>query len=76
MKRIHFNMESDSFYGTYRQCREHSGCAVIAVAGDALEDYLAKAYPKECKDMETGVCEKGSRFLTVCCDCGNYGGSY
>ena len=46
MKRIHFDLETDGFYGAYLQSREPSGCAVIALAGDAPEDYLAKACAK------------------------------
>ena len=46
MKRIHFDLETDGFYGAYLQSGEPSGCAVIALAGDAPEDYLAKACAK------------------------------
>ena len=34
MKHIHFDIESDGFYGAYWACRDESSCAVIAMLGD------------------------------------------
>ncbi len=45
MKRIHFDLETDGFYGTYLQSGEPSGCAVIALAGDAPEDQIILRKP-------------------------------
>ena len=34
MKHIHFDVESDGFYGAYWVCKDGSDCAVIAMLGD------------------------------------------
>ena len=34
MKHIHFDVESDGFYGAYWACKDGSDCAVIAMIGD------------------------------------------
>ena len=31
MKHIHFDVESDGFYGAYWACKDGSSCAVIAM---------------------------------------------
>ena len=36
MKHIHFDVESDGFYGAYWACKDGSDCAVIAMIGDDL----------------------------------------
>ena len=41
MKHIHFDVESDGFYGAYWACKDGSDCAVIAMLGDDPEDYMA-----------------------------------
>ena len=38
MKHIHFDVESDGFYGAYWACKDGSDCAVIAMLGDDPED--------------------------------------
>ena len=38
MKHIHFDTESDGFYGAYWECRGGSDCTVIAMLGDDPED--------------------------------------
>ena len=44
MKKRHFDVESDGFYGAYWKCKTGSDCAMIAMIGDDPEDYLAGIY--------------------------------
>ena len=46
MKHIHFDVESDGFYGAYWACKDGSDCTVIAMLGDDPEDYMARAAVK------------------------------
>ncbi|MFR3419685.1 MAG: acyl-CoA thioester hydrolase/BAAT C-terminal domain-containing protein [Eubacterium sp.] len=46
MKHIHFDVESDGFYGAYWACKDGSNCAVIAMIGDDPEDYMARSAVK------------------------------
>lgn len=46
MKRIHFDVESDGFYGAYWKCEGGSDCALIAMLGDDAEDYMARSAVK------------------------------
>ena len=46
MKHIHFDIESDGFYGAYWACKGGSDCAVIAMLGDDPEDYMARSAVK------------------------------
>lgn len=46
MKHIHFDVESDGFYGTYWACKDGSDCTVIAMLGDDPEDYMARSAVK------------------------------
>ena len=41
MKKRHFDVETDGFYGAYWKCKTGSDCAMIAMIGDDPEDYLA-----------------------------------
>ena len=41
MKKRHFDVETDGFYGAYWKCKSDSDCAMIAMIGDDSEDYLA-----------------------------------
>ena len=34
MKKRHFDVESDGFYGAYWKCKTGSDCAMIAMIGD------------------------------------------
>lgn len=43
MKRIHFDVESDGFYGAYWQNKTQTSKAIIAMLGDDSEDYMAKS---------------------------------
>lgn len=42
MKHLHFDVETDGFYGAYWACAGGSSCAVIAMIGDDPEDRLAR----------------------------------
>ena len=46
MKKRHFDVESDGFYGAYWKCKSDSDCAMIAMIGDDSEDYLARTSVK------------------------------
>ena len=46
MKKRHFDMETDGFYGAYWKCKTGLGCAMIAMIGDDSEDYLARTSVK------------------------------
>ena len=46
MKHIHFDIESDGFYGAYWACKTGSSCTVIAMLGDDPEDYMARSAVK------------------------------
>ena len=46
MKRIHFDVESEGFYGAYWKCEGGSDCALIAMLGDDAEDYMARSAVK------------------------------
>lgn len=37
MKKRHFDMETDGFYGAYWKCKTDSDCAMIAMIGDDSE---------------------------------------
>ncbi len=46
MKHIHFEVETDGFYGAYWACKDDSDCALIAMLGDDPEDYMARSAAK------------------------------
>ena len=46
MKKIHFDVDTDGFYGAYWKCKTDSDCAMIAMIGDDPEDYLARTSVK------------------------------
>ena len=46
MKHIHFDIETDDFYGAYWACKTPSNCAMIAMIGDDPEDYMARSCVK------------------------------
>ena len=63
MKRLHFNVEPDGFYGAYWACDGGAGCAVIAMIGDDPEDRLGRemALRARRKRPHHVPCEKGLR---------------
>ena len=46
MKHLHFDVETDGFYGAYWACKTPSECAMIAMIGDDPEDYMARSCVK------------------------------
>lgn len=58
MKRIHFDVESDGFYGAYWQNKTQTSKAIIAMLGDDPEDYMAKCCVK-------WLIKKGVNVLTT-----------
>jgi len=46
MKHLHFEPETDGFYGAYWKCKKPSDVAIIAMLGDDPEDYMAKSCVK------------------------------
>ena len=46
MRKRHFDVEKDGFYGEYWKCKTGSDCAMIAMIGDDPEDYLARTSVK------------------------------
>ncbi len=58
MKHIHFDVEPDGFYGAYWQSKTQTNMAIIAMLGDAPEDYMAKSCVK-------WLIKKGVNVLTM-----------
>ena len=46
IKKRHFDVGTDGFYGAYWKCKKDSDCAMIAMIGDDSEDYLARTSVK------------------------------
>ena len=46
MKHIHFDVETNGFYGAYWENKEVCDCAIIAMLGDDPEDYMARSAVK------------------------------
>lgn len=46
MKSIHFDIETDGFYGAYWECKSGSDSAMITMLGDDSEDYMARSAVK------------------------------
>ena len=57
MKHIHFDTESDGYYGAYWECRGGSDCTVIAMLGDDPEDHMA--HSPRCKRIDHVAGKKG-----------------
>lgn len=58
MKYIHFDTETDGFYGAYWECPEKTDAAIIAMLGDDPEDYMARSAVK-------WILKKGVNVLTM-----------
>ena len=43
MKKVHFETETDGFYGVYWKCKDKSNAAIILMLGDDPEDFMAKS---------------------------------
>lgn len=59
MKHIHFDVDSDGFYGAYWECKNGSALLV------KLAFSAAKKYPKECKTARIDI---DRRMTRVICD--------
>lgn len=46
MEHIHYDVDTDGFYGAYWKCPSGSQCAIIAMLGDDPEDYMARSAVK------------------------------
>lgn len=46
MKHVHFDIETDGFYGAYWTCPAGSDCTMITMLGDDPEDYMARSAVK------------------------------
>ena len=46
MKKIHFEVKTDGFYGAYWKNKKETNSAIIAMLGDDPEDYMAKSCVK------------------------------
>lgn len=55
MKHIHFDPETDGFYGAYWKCKEETSTAMIAMLGDDPEDYMAKRCVKWLSELGVNV---------------------
>ena len=55
MKHIHFEVKTDGFYGAYWKNKKETNSAIIAMLGDDAEDYMAKEFPKECKQTRVDI---------------------
>lgn len=55
MERLHFEVKTDGFYGAYWKNKMPSNAAIIAMLGDDAEDYMAKEFPKECKETRIDI---------------------
>ena len=52
MKKIHFNVKTDGFYGVYWKCKTPVDITVIAMLGNDPEGYMAKSCVKWLKKTE------------------------
>lgn len=43
MKHVHFDIDTDGFYGAYWSCKKPFQCVMIAMIGDDPEDYMARS---------------------------------
>ena len=46
MKHIHFDVETDGFYGAYWACKTPSECGVSAISGEDPEVYMTRSCVK------------------------------
>lgn len=55
MEHIHFDVETDGFYGAFWKCRQHSDFAMITMIGDDPEDYAIRCFVKWLFQFEINV---------------------
>ncbi len=58
MKKIHFEVKTDGFYGAYWKNKKETNSAIIAMLGDDADDYMAKSCVK-------WLMKKGVNVLTM-----------
>ena len=63
MKHIRFEVKTDGFYGAYWKNKMPSNAAIIAMLGDDAEDYMAKEFPKECKETKIDIDKRLSKDI-------------
>ena len=63
MEKLHFEVEKDGFHGVYWQNKMPSNAAIIAMLGDDAEDYMAKEFPKECKETKIDIDKRLSKDI-------------
>ena len=63
MKHIRFEVKTDGFYGAYWKNKMPSNAAIIAMLGDDPEDYMAKEFPKECKETRIDIDKRLSKAI-------------
>ena len=63
MERLHFEVKTDGFYGAYWKNKIPSNAAIIAMLGDDAEDYMAKEFPKECKETRIDIDKRLSKAI-------------
>ena len=55
MKKRHFDVETDGFYGAYWKCKTGSDCAMIAMIGDESQAKLQHTMQKIVNDSNGGM---------------------
>ena len=55
MKKIHFNVKTDGFYGVYWKCKTSVDITIIAMLGNDPEGYMAKSCAKWLKKNGVNV---------------------
>lgn len=55
MKKVHFETETDGFYGVYWECKKNSDVAMIMMLGDDVEDYAARSGVKWLHELGVNV---------------------
>ena len=55
MKKRHFDVETDGFYGAYWKCKSDSDCAMIAMIGDESQTKLQDTMQKIVNDSNGGL---------------------
>jgi len=55
MKKRHFDVETDGFYGAYWKCKTGSDCAMIAMIGDESQTKLQDTMQKIVNDSNGGL---------------------
>ena len=55
MKKRHFDVETDGFYGVYWKCKTGSDCVMIAMIGDESQTKLQDTMQKIVNDSNGGL---------------------